>query len=141
MAEVMERAANERLLKAMIAGEGSYPKTLKAAPYEAQLRDLQIELLKMQAWVKKTGARVCVLFEGRDAAGKGGAISRFRENINPRGARLVALEKPSDVERGQWYFQRYVAHLPSPGEIVLFDRSWYNRAVVERVMDFCTPAE
>jgi polyphosphate kinase 2 len=98
-------------------------------------------LLKLQAWVRETGQRVVILFEGRDAAGKGGTIKRFMEHLNPRGARVVALEKPSDSERGQWYFQRYVQHLPTAGEIVLFDRSWYNRAGVERVMEFCTPYE
>ncbi len=102
---------------------------------------LQVELLKLQAWVKESGQRVVVLFEGRDAAGKGGTIRRFMEHLNPRGARVVALEKPTDEERGQWYFQRYVEHLPTAGEIVLFDRSWYNRAGVERVMGFCTDAE
>jgi polyphosphate kinase 2 (PPK2 family) len=100
-----------------------------------------VELLKLQAWVKDTGQRVVILFEGRDAAGKGGTIKRFMEHLNPRGARVVALEKPSEVERGQWYFQRYIQHLPTRGEIVLFDRSWYNRAGVERVMGFCTDAE
>ncbi len=100
-----------------------------------------MDLLKLQAWVKDTGQRVVILFEGRDAAGKGGAIKRFMEHLNPRGARVVALEKPSEVERGQWYFQRYIQHLPTRGEIVLFDRSWYNRAGVERVMGFCTDHE
>jgi polyphosphate kinase 2 len=109
--------------------------------YEKQKYRLQVELLKLQAWVRDTGQRVVILFEGRDAAGKGGAIKRFMEHLNPRGARVVALEKPSERERGQWYFQRYVEHLPTAGEIVLFDRSWYNRAGVERVMDFCTPRE
>jgi polyphosphate kinase 2 (PPK2 family) len=108
--------------------------------YEREKYRLQVELLKLQAWVKETGQRVVILFEGRDAAGKGGAIKRFMEHLNPRGARVVALEKPSDVERGQWYFQRYIQHLPTRGEIVLFDRSWYNRAGVERVMGFCTTA-
>ena len=106
--------------------------------YEAQKYLLQVELLKLQAWVKETGQRVVLLFEGRDAAGKGGAIKRFMEHLNPRGARVVALEKPSETERGQWYFQRYVEHLPTAGEIVMFDRSWYNRAGVERVMGFCS---
>jgi len=105
--------------------------------YERLKRQLQIELLKMQSWVKDTGQRVAVLFEGRDAAGKGGTIKRFTEHLNPRGARVVALNKPSDVESGQWYFQRYVQHLPTAGELVFFDRSWYNRAGVERVMGFC----
>ncbi len=109
--------------------------------YEAQLRDLQIELLKMQNHIKATGQKVLMIFEGRDAAGKGGTIKRITEHLNPRGARVVALDKPSDVEKTQWYFQRYVAHLPSAGEIVFFDRSWYNRAGVEPVMGFCTPEE
>ncbi len=109
--------------------------------YRRQLRDLQIELLKLQNWVKANGERIVILFEGRDAAGKGGSIRRFTENINPRGARTVALTKPNDTELGQWYFQRYVAHLPTAGEIVLFDRSWYNRAGVEIVMGFCTPQQ
>ncbi len=106
--------------------------------YEQVLELLQIELLKLQAHVKQKGERVVMLFEGRDAAGKGGAIKRFMEHLNPRGARIVALEKPSDREATQWYFQRYVAHLPAAGEIVFFDRSWYNRAMVEPVMGFCT---
>jgi polyphosphate kinase 2 len=101
-------------------------------------RQLQIELLKLQNWVKDTGQRIVILFEGRDAAGKGGTIKRFTEHMNPRGATVVALEKPSRREQGEWYFQRYVEHLPTAGEIVLFDRSWYNRAGVERVMGFCT---
>ena len=123
--------------------EGGYPYTnlMSRKNYERQKYRLQVELLKLQAWVKETGQRVVILFEGRDAAGKGGAIKRFMEHLNPRGARVVALEKPSDVERGQWYFQRYVEHLPTRGEIVLFDRSWYNRAGVERVMGFCSAAE
>ena len=123
--------------------EGAYPylNLLSRKSYERQKYRLQVELLKLQAWVKDTGQRVVILFEGRDAAGKGGAIKRFMEHLNPRGARVVALEKPSEVERGQWYFQRYVEHLPTRGEIVLFDRSWYNRAGVERVMGFCTDAE
>jgi polyphosphate kinase 2 len=109
--------------------------------YERNKYRLQVELLKLQAWAKETGARIVILFEGRDAAGKGGTIKRFMEHLNPRGARVVALEKPSEVERGQWYFQRYVSQLPTAGEIVLFDRSWYNRAGVERVMGFCTDDE
>jgi polyphosphate kinase 2 len=100
---------------------------------------LQVELLKLQNWVKETGERIVVLFEGRDAAGKGGTIKRFMEHLNPRGARVVALEKPSEREKTQWYFQRYIENLPSGGEIVFFDRSWYNRAGVERVMGFCSP--
>ncbi|HET9821652.1 MAG TPA: polyphosphate kinase 2 [Burkholderiaceae bacterium] len=123
--------------------EGGYPykNLLSRKRYEKQKYRLQVELLKLQAWVKETGARVVILFEGRDAAGKGGTIKRFMEHLNPRGARVVALEKPGEVERGQWYFQRYIQHLPTRGEIVMFDRSWYNRAGVERVMGFCTPAE
>ncbi|MDY0107047.1 MAG: polyphosphate kinase 2 [Giesbergeria sp.] len=123
--------------------DGGYPyrHLMRRSTYEAQKYQLQVELLKLQAWVKETGQRVVILFEGRDAAGKGGAIKRFMEHLNPRGARVVALEKPSDVERGQWYFQRYIQHLPTAGEIALFDRSWYNRAGVERVMGFCSEAE
>jgi polyphosphate kinase 2 len=123
--------------------EGGYPykNLMSRRNYEKQKYRLQVELLKLQAWVKDTGQRVVILFEGRDAAGKGGTIKRLMENLNPRGARVVALEKPSDVERGQWYFQRYISHLPTAGEIVMFDRSWYNRAGVERVMGFCTDAE
>ncbi len=109
--------------------------------YEAELRDLQIELLKLQNHVKATGQKVLMIFEGRDAAGKGGTIKRITEHLNPRGARVVALDKPSDIEKTQWYFQRYVQHLPSAGEIVFFDRSWYNRAGVEPVMGFCTQEE
>ncbi len=123
--------------------EGGYPykHLMSRRAYERKKYELQVELLKLQAWVKETGQRVVILFEGRDAAGKGGTIKRFMEHLNPRGARVVALEKPSEVERGQWYFQRYVEHLPTRGEIVLFDRSWYNRAGVERVMGFCTDDE
>jgi polyphosphate kinase 2 len=123
--------------------EGGYPykNLLSRKSYEKQKFQLQVELLKLQNWVKETGQKVVILFEGRDAAGKGGTIKRFMEHLNPRGARVVALEKPSEVERGQWYFQRYVQHLPTAGEIVLFDRSWYNRAGVERVMGFCDNRE
>jgi polyphosphate kinase 2 len=123
--------------------EGGYPykNLMSRRAYEKQKYRLQVELLKLQAWVKDTGQRVVILFEGRDAAGKGGTIKRLMENLNPRGARVVALEKPSDVERGQWYFQRYISHLPTAGEMVLFDRSWYNRAGVEKVMGFCTDVE
>ncbi len=123
--------------------EGGYPyrNLMLRRNYEKQKYRLQVELLKLQAWAKETGQRVVILFEGRDAAGKGGTIKRLMEHLNPRGARVVALEKPSELERGQWYFQRYVQHLPTRGEIVLFDRSWYNRAGVERVMGFCTEDE
>ena len=122
---------------------GAYPykNLMSRQNYEAQKYLLQVELLKLQAWAKETGQRIVILFEGRDAAGKGGTIRRFMEHLNPRGARVVALEKPTEVERGQWYFQRYVQHLPTAGEIVLFDRSWYNRAGVERVMGFCSDDE
>jgi len=116
-----------------------YVKRMNRNAYEDELAALQIELVRLQAWARATGERIVVVFEGRDAAGKGGTISRFRENLNPRHARVVALSKPSDVEAGQWYFQRYIDHMPSAGEIVLFDRSWYNRGVVEHVFEFCTP--
>ena len=122
-------------------GEYPYKNLLSRKAYEQQKYLLQVELLKLQAWAKETGQRIVLLFEGRDAAGKGGTIKRFMEHLNPRGARVIALEKPTEVERGQWYFQRYVQHLPTAGEIVLLDRSWYNRAGVERVMGFCTDAE
>jgi polyphosphate kinase len=132
-----------RLGKQEIFADANYPYRTKMGreEYEATKQDLQIELLKMQGWVKETGQRIVILCEGRDAAGKGGTIKRFMEHLNPRGARVVALEKPSDEERGQWYFQRYIKHLPTAGEIALFDRSWYNRAGVERVMGFCSPGE
>ncbi|MEU8843145.1 polyphosphate kinase 2 [Streptomyces roseus] len=118
-----------------------YDRKLGRAEYERAKRILQIELLKLQRWVKETGARVVVICEGRDAAGKGGTIQRFTERLNPRGAHIVALDKPSEREAGQWYFQRYITHLPGPGEIVFFDRSWYNRAGVEKVMGFCTDGQ
>ncbi|KQS71559.1 polyphosphate kinase [Modestobacter sp. Leaf380] len=118
-----------------------YAERLARREYEIEKRRLQIELLKLQGWVKETGQRLVLVFEGRDAAGKGGTIKRFTEHLNPRGARVVALDKPTERERSQWYFQRYVAHLPAAGEIVLFDRSWYNRGGVERVMGYCTDEE
>ncbi|MBX9760443.1 MAG: polyphosphate kinase 2 [Beijerinckiaceae bacterium] len=123
--------------------QGGYPYKYKMlrADYENQKFLLQSELLKLQSWVKDSRQRIMILFEGRDAAGKGGAIKRFMEHLNPRGARVVALEKPSEIEQGQWYFQRYAQHLPTAGEMVFFDRSWYNRAGVERVMGFCSQAE
>jgi polyphosphate kinase 2 len=114
---------------------------LARKPYDKDLARLQIELVKLQAWVRHSGARVAILFEGRDAAGKGGTIKRFREYLNPRGARVVALTKPSESERSEWYFQRYIDHLPAGGEMVFFDRSWYNRGVVEKVFGFCTEEE
>ena len=131
----------QAIAHAFETGEYPYHSKLKRPIYEKQKAALQVELLKVQRWVRETGQRVVLLFEGRDAAGKGGTIKRFMEHMNPRGARVVALEKPSESERGQWFFQRYVAALPTAGEIVMFDRSWYNRAGVERVMGFCTPNE
>lgn len=123
------------------SGEYPYVTRMAAKPYEAHMVQLQRELLKAQRWIEETGERIVVLFEGRDAAGKGGTIKRYMEHLNPRTARVVALAKPSERERTQWYFQRYVAHLPSAGELALFDRSWYNRAGVERVMGFCSPTD
>ncbi len=131
-------AAIRRLFE---TGEYPYQTEMRTAPYEAHLLELQRELLKAQRWVEETGERIVILFEGRDAAGKGGTIKRFTEHMNPRTARVVALQKPTERERTQWFFQRYISNLPSAGEIVLFDRSWYNRAGVERVMGFCTPME
>ncbi len=123
--------------------QGEYPYKTRLSPraYEAEKAALQVELLKVQHWVQETGQRFVLLFEGRDAAGKGGTIKRFTEHLNPRAVRVVALNKPTEEERGQWYFQRYIKHLPTSGEMVLYDRSWYNRAGVERVMDFCSPSE
>jgi polyphosphate kinase 2 len=131
----------EAIRNLFLTGKYPYSTKLPADDYERKKNALQVELLKVQRWVKDTGQKIVVLFEGRDAAGKGGTIKRFMEHLNPRGARVVALEKPSVQEQGQWYFQRYVSHLPTEGEIVLFDRSWYNRAGVERVMEFCTPED
>ncbi len=122
-------------------GEYPYREKMRRDPYEEHMLELQRELLKCQRWVEETGQKIIVLFEGRDAAGKGGTIKRFMEHMNPRTARVVALVKPTERERTQWYFQRYVNHLPAAGELCLFDRSWYNRAGVERVMGFCTPPE
>ena len=118
-----------------------YKTRMSRRVYEKEKKKLQIELLKVQSWVKESGQRIVSLFEGRDAAGKGGTIKRYMEHLNPRGARVVALEKPTETERGQWYFQRYIQNLPTAGEMVFFDRSWYNRAGVERVMGFCEPQE
>ncbi len=139
--ELSEHTAFENLGKSESAGRVAVWVKKKTLHYEAELKKLQIELLKMQNHIKAEGLRVLLIFEGRDASGKGGTIKRITEHLNPRGARVVALEKPSDRERTQWYFQRYVAHLPAAGEIVLFDRSWYNRAMVEPVMGFCTDEE
>jgi polyphosphate kinase 2 len=144
---------SEQANKVKTAGEGTapilgfeqgqypYAKKLDRRTYEAEKSALQVELLKVQHWVQESGQKFVMLFEGRDAAGKGGTIKRFTEHLNPREARVVALNKPTDEERGQWYFQRYVKHLPTSGEMVLYDRSWYNRAGVERVMNFCAPTE
>ncbi len=122
-------------------GDYPYRDRLSRSAYQRQLRELQVELIKLQSWIKLTGQRVVILFEGRDAAGKGGTIKRFAEHLNPRHARIVSLDKPSETERGQWYFQRYIEQLPTRGELVLFDRSWYNRAGVEHVMGFCSEQE
>ncbi|UWQ26058.1 polyphosphate kinase 2 [Leisingera aquaemixtae] len=131
----------EDIRRAFESGEYPYPRKMARRAYEAEKARLQAELLKVQLWAQETGEKFVMLFEGRDAAGKGGTIKRFTEHLNPRSARVVALNKPSDEERGQWYFQRYVQHLPTAGEIVFYDRSWYNRAGVERVMSFCEPNE
>ncbi len=133
--------ADDELADDWRSGGYPYKNLMSRKNYEKQKYRLQVELLKLQKWVRATGQRVVVLFEGRDAAGKGGTIKRFMEHLNPRGARVVALEKPTQTELGQWYFQRYIQHLPTAGEIVLFDRSWYNRAGVERVMEFCSDDE
>jgi polyphosphate kinase 2 len=131
----------EAIAHAFESGRYPYKSKMRRAAYEKHKAELQVELLKVQEWVRETGQKVVVIFEGRDAAGKGGTIKRFMEHLNPRGARVVALEKPSERESSQWYYQRYVKHLPAAGEIVMFDRSWYNRAGVERVMGFCQPNE
>ena len=131
----------DQVRHAFETGRYPYSKKLGRRAYEAEKAALQAELLKVQLWAQESGQRFIVLFEGRDAAGKGGTIKRFTEHLNPRFARVVALNKPTDRERSQWYFQRYVEHLPSAGELVFYDRSWYNRAGVERVMGFCTPVE
>jgi len=125
----------------IIGSDYPYSERMNKKTYEKDLEALQVELVKLQAWAKESGARIAIVFEGRDAAGKGGTIKRFREYLNPRGARVVALGKPTETEANQWYFQRYIEHLPTGGEIVFFDRSWYNRGVVEKVFGFCTDAE
>jgi polyphosphate kinase 2 len=132
---------DDELVDQWRTGVYPYRNLMSRKAYERQKYQLQVELLKLQAWTKETGQRIVIIFEGRDAAGKGGTIKRFMEHLNPRGARVVALEKPTEAEQGQWYFQRYVEHLPTRGEIVLFDRSWYNRAGVEKVMGFCSDEE
>ncbi len=133
--------ADTPLHQAFESGRYPYARLLGRAAYEAEKARLQAELLKVQIWAQETGQKFVILMEGRDAAGKGGTIKRFMEHLNPRYARVCALTKPSDVEKGQWFFQRYIAHLPTAGEMVFYDRSWYNRAGVERVMGFCTPTE
>ncbi len=135
------RPSPEQVRRAFESGRYPYDKKLARRDYETQKAQLQAELLKVQLWAQDTGQRFVLLFEGRDAAGKGGTIKRFTEHLNPRTARVVALNKPTDEERGQWYFQRYVKELPTTGEMVFYDRSWYNRAGVERVMGFCEPNE
>ena len=131
----------DAIARAFESGEYPYSERLGRGEYEDQKAALQAELLKVQLWAQDTGQKFVLLFEGRDAAGKGGTIKRFTEHLNPRFARVVALNKPTDVEKGQWFFQRYIEHLPTVGEMVFYDRSWYNRAGVERVMGFCTPNE
>ena len=137
--EDFKSVSNVNDLTELIVARGiTKEKVFKELQYEAELKELQIELVKLQQWANKTKQRIAVIFEGRDAAGKGGSIRRFMEHLNPRSMRLVALNKPTEVEQGQWYFRRYIKRLPNPGEIVFYDRSWYNRAVVEPVMGFCT---
>ncbi len=135
------RHSREQIRDLFRTGTYPYKTKIRRDAYETRKEELQVELLKVQNWVKQTGQRIVVLCEGRDAAGKGGTIKRYMEHLNPRAARVVALEKPTDKEKGQWYFQRYIRHLPTTGEMVFFDRSWYNRAGVERVMGFCTSLE
>ncbi|MBU2890941.1 polyphosphate kinase 2 [Celeribacter halophilus] len=137
----IRKAVEDGGKKEILSPSFPYDRWMKKDDYKDELESLQRELVKMLADVRKTGKRIVVVFEGRDAAGKGGTIKRFRENLNPRSARVVALSKPTEREQGQWYFQRYIDHLPTKGEIVLFDRSWYNRAVVEKVFGFCTDEE
>ena len=139
--ELIAKVKGAKSKRHIISDHYPYPKQMKDSEYLAEIELLHIELVKMQTWVKEVGERIVLLFEGRDAAGKGGTIQRFTENLNPRGAKVVALAKPSDTERGQWYYQRYIERLPTKGEIVFFDRSWYNRSGVEHVMGFCIPHE
>ena len=139
--DLMSLTSKKGLLQLLKSKNISVKAALRILDYEAELRQLQIELVKLQRDVQLKGRRVAIIFEGRDAAGKGGAIRRFAEHLNPRSMRVVALPKPTEMEKGQWYFQRYVKNLPNPGEIAFFDRSWYNRAVVEPVMKFCTKTQ
>ncbi|MEM1441761.1 MAG: polyphosphate kinase 2 [Verrucomicrobiota bacterium] len=140
-ADLVRKVKGTKDKKQIVSSVYPYERTMRKAEYERQIALLQIELVKMQAWAIQTGEKIVMIFEGRDAAGKGGTITRFTENLNPRGARIVALAKPTDREKGQWYFQRYVSNLPTNGELVFLDRSWYNRAGVEKVMGFCSPTE
>jgi polyphosphate kinase 2 len=135
------RHSPEMIRELFRTGQYPYKSKIRKSVYEAHKAELQVELLKVQNWVKQTGQKIVVICEGRDAAGKGGTIKRYMEHLNPRAARVVALEKPTEHELGQWYFQRYIKHLPTRGEMVFFDRSWYNRAGVERVMGFCSSLE
>ncbi|OGS72311.1 MAG: polyphosphate kinase 2 [Flavobacteria bacterium RIFCSPLOWO2_12_FULL_35_11] len=134
-------SSNQELLKLIKEKNIPFDKVAKRLFYEVELRNLQIELVKLQQWITKNKMRVAIIFEGRDAAGKGGNIRRFTEHLNPRAMNVVALTKPTEIERGQWYFRRYIKEMPNTGEIVFFDRSWYNRAVVEPVMGFCTETQ
>ncbi len=136
--DISASTSRDELISKLEAQGIATAEILNKITYEKELKLLQVELVKLQQWIKKNNKRVAVIFEGRDAAGKGGSIRRFMEHLNPRSTRLVALNKPTDIERGQWYFMRYIKELPNPGEIVFFDRSWYNRAVVEPVMGFCS---
>jgi len=135
------KVSPDKIRQAFETGEYPYEQKMGKKEYESEKAKLQAELLKVQKWVHDTGQKFVLLFEGRDAAGKGGTIKRFMEHLNPREARVVALNKPTDTERGQWFYQRYIANLPTAGEMVFYDRSWYNRAGVERVMGFCSPTE
>jgi polyphosphate kinase len=140
-ARVLPSISSESIAEVFESGAYPYADRMQRRSYEARKARLQAELLKVQLWAQETGQKFVILFEGRDAAGKGGTIKRYMEHLNPRGARVVALNKPSEIERGQWFFQRYIEHLPTAGEMVFYDRSWYNRAGVERVMGFCSPSE
>jgi len=135
------RHSPEMIRELFRTGQYPYKNKIRKSVYETHKSELQVELLKVQNWVKQTGQKIIVICEGRDAAGKGGTIKRYMEHLNPRASRVVALEKPTEHELGQWYFQRYIKHLPTDGEMVFFDRSWYNRAGVERVMGFCSSLE
>ncbi|WP_417598712.1 polyphosphate kinase 2 [Pararhodobacter oceanensis] len=139
--EALREAIEAGRKRDILEDDFPYDRWMKKSAYEERFKELQVELVKFQRWVEASGQRIVVVFEGRDTAGKSGAIKRVAENMNPRGAKVVALPKPTDHERGQWYFQRYIKHLPGAGEITLMDRSWYNRAVVEKVFGFCTDTQ